>query len=113
MFAFLISLPAFARPTSRAWLKAHGWLAIVCALFTLVLGLREWISTLTTRANLGTIWGQQSPQTQSLLQQKVGLVVPFSMSQRLNRFITQDGSLDCLLACPTRKVANSYPLYYF
>jgi len=70
VFAFLVSLPAFARPTSRAWLKAHGWLAVMCALLTLALGLREWISTLTTRANLGTIWGQQSPQTQSLLQQK-------------------------------------------
>ncbi|KAH0613893.1 uncharacterized protein LAJ45_02422 [Morchella importuna] len=68
--AFLISLPSFALPTSRGWLKAHGWLVMVCALFTLVLGLSEWLQTLTTRANLETIWGQQNNVTQSILQQK-------------------------------------------
>lgn len=68
--AFLLSLPTFALPTSRTWLKAHGWLVMVCALFTMVLGLMEWITTLTTRANLETIWGQQTPQIQSMLQQK-------------------------------------------
>lgn len=44
---------------------------MVCALFTLVLGLSEWLQTLTTRANLETIWGQQNNVTQSILQQKV------------------------------------------
>jgi len=68
--AFLLSLPTFALPTSRTWLKAHGWLVMVCALFTMVLGLMEWVTTLTTRANLETIWGQQTPQIQSMLQQK-------------------------------------------
>ncbi|PUU76371.1 hypothetical protein B9Z19DRAFT_258126 [Tuber borchii] len=68
--AFLLSLPTFALPTSRTWLKAHSWLVMACALFTLVLGLMEWISTLKTRANLEEIWGQQTPQIQSMLQQK-------------------------------------------
>ncbi|RPB01775.1 hypothetical protein L873DRAFT_1675095 [Choiromyces venosus 120613-1] len=70
LVAFFLSLPTFALPTSRTWLKAHGWLVMVCALFTLVLGLMEWISTLTTRANLETIWGQQTSKIQSMLQQK-------------------------------------------
>jgi len=70
LFTFVISLPSFALPTSRGWLKVHGWLVVACALFTLCLGLNEWIQTLTTRANLETIWGQQSPMTQSLLQNK-------------------------------------------
>jgi hypothetical protein len=43
----------------------------MCLLFTLVLGLNEWIQTLTTRANLQVVWGKQSRDTQSMLQQKV------------------------------------------
>jgi len=70
LFTFVISLPAFALPTSRVWLKIHSWLIVVCAIFTLVLGLNEWIQTLTTRANLETVWGQHDNTTQSLLQQK-------------------------------------------
>jgi len=70
LFTFVISLPAFALPTSRIWLKIHSWLIVVCAIFTLVLGLNEWIQTLTTRANLETVWAQHTNVTQSLLQQK-------------------------------------------
>ncbi|KAA8899416.1 hypothetical protein FN846DRAFT_899924 [Sphaerosporella brunnea] len=67
---FLISLPAFALPTSRTWLKIHSWGVVICMVFTLCLGLNEWIQTLTTRANLEVLWGQQSDLTQSMLQQK-------------------------------------------
>ncbi|KAL0636068.1 hypothetical protein Q9L58_004974 [Maublancomyces gigas] len=70
VFAFVVSLPTFALPTSRTWLKAHGWLVMICAVFTLVVGLNEWLQTLTTRANLSTIWGEQTAATQSILQQK-------------------------------------------
>jgi hypothetical protein len=68
--AFCISLPALAKPTSRVWLKIHSWMIVIALVFTLVLGLHEWIQTLATRANLGTMWGNQSNDTQSLLQQK-------------------------------------------
>lgn len=44
----------------------------MCLLFTLVLGLNTWIQTLTTRANLEALWGNQNQLTQSMLQQKVG-----------------------------------------
>ena len=66
-----MSLPAFALPTSRTWLKIHSWGVVLSIVFTMVLGLNEWIQTLTTRANLEVMWGRQSKQSQSLLQQKV------------------------------------------
>ena len=66
-----MSLPAFALPTSRTWLKIHSWGVVLSLVFTLVLGLNEWIQTLTTRANLEAMWGRQSQQSQSMLQQKV------------------------------------------
>ncbi|KAF8243427.1 hypothetical protein K440DRAFT_589596 [Wilcoxina mikolae CBS 423.85] len=70
VITFVVSLPAFALPTSRTWLKIHSWGVVMCLLFTLVLGLNEWIQTLTTRANLQVVWGKQSQETQSMLQQK-------------------------------------------
>jgi len=70
VITFVISLPAFALPNSRTWLKIHSWGVVVCLVFTLVLGLMEWIQTLTTRANLEEMWGHQSDVTQSMLQQK-------------------------------------------
>ncbi|RPB23954.1 hypothetical protein L211DRAFT_837823 [Terfezia boudieri ATCC MYA-4762] len=66
----LNSVPALLMPTSRVWLKFHGWLVVLCAIFTLILGLNEWLQTLTTRANLLTYWGQQPDNVQSLVQEK-------------------------------------------
>lgn len=70
VLSFMVSLPAFALPTSRSWLKLHSWLVLICGLFTLVLGLNEWVQTLTTRANLEEMWGLQGEKTQSMLQRK-------------------------------------------
>jgi len=70
IIAFLTSLPAFALPTSRSWLKLHCWLVVVCMIFTLCLGLNEWMQTLTTRANLEKMWGGLGNEVQSMLQQK-------------------------------------------
>ncbi|TAQ88954.1 hypothetical protein B7494_g2729 [Chlorociboria aeruginascens] len=69
---FLISLPAMMMPTTRGWLKLHGFMTVVCALFTLVLGLEIWFDTLKTRANLSVTWNLQTSATQSLLQQELG-----------------------------------------
>lgn len=68
---FVLSLPGIVFSDNRFWLKLHGYLVVVCALFTLALGLNVWFETLETRANLSTMWAQQSPQMQSLLQQRV------------------------------------------
>ena len=70
-FTFLLSLPAMILPDNRRWLKIHGWLVVVCALFTLVLGLDIWFHTLKTRAYLNVIWDDQSPEIQSMLQRSV------------------------------------------
>jgi len=67
---FILSFPALFLPTNRGWLRAQGWLVVICAVFTLGLGLTIWVSTLQTRRNLGMIWGSQTPLVQSLLQQK-------------------------------------------
>jgi len=68
---FVIALPAIIMPTSRGWLKFHGYMAVVCAIFTLVIGLNLWFDTLKTRSNLSDLWVQQSPATQSLIQQQL------------------------------------------
>jgi hypothetical protein len=68
---FVIGLPGAFDPLSRLWLKLQGWMTVVCATFTLILGLDIWFQTLTTRARLDTAWGTQSHHMQSLLQQKV------------------------------------------
>ncbi|KAF2655484.1 hypothetical protein K491DRAFT_716177 [Lophiostoma macrostomum CBS 122681] len=67
---FLLSLPALFLPANRGWLRAQGWLVVVCATFTLGLGLAVWVGTLQTRVKLSGIWGNQPPLVVSLLQQK-------------------------------------------
>lgn len=69
---FVFSLPALILRDNRGWLKLHGWLVVTCAVFSLIVGLIVWIETLKTKTNLAVIWGQQSVEVQSLLQQKVG-----------------------------------------
>lgn len=72
---FAISLPGVLVSNNRFWLKLQGWLIIVCAAFTLVLGLMVWYETLQTRAELNVVWGQESTAMQSLLQQAVSTYV--------------------------------------
>ncbi|KAH8695044.1 hypothetical protein BGW36DRAFT_428936 [Talaromyces proteolyticus] len=69
---FAISIPSMILRESRFWLKLQGWMIVACGTFTLVLGLIIWIETLKTRAELGTIWGTQPTNVQSLLQQEFG-----------------------------------------
>jgi len=70
IISFLASLPALVLITNRFWLKFHGWLLVFSALFTLVVGLTIWFQTLTTRSELSVSWGKQTPEVQSLLQEK-------------------------------------------
>lgn len=71
---FLLSLPALFLPNNRGWLRAQGWLVVVCATFTLGLGVTIWVETLQTRRNLSVVWGRESPLIQSLLQQKASRI---------------------------------------
>jgi len=85
---FLISLPALVLPSNRSWLRTHGWLVLSSGLFTLVLGLFIWMDTLRTRSTLLTVWAEQTPVVQSLLQQKAcvlfkaGVFVCSSLTER-------------------------------
>ena len=68
--AFAISIPALFMKTNRLLLGIHSWLVVLCALFTLGIGLEIWFSTLETRSNLEPIWNSQSSFIQSMLQFK-------------------------------------------
>lgn len=68
---FIISIPGMILPTSRIWLKLHGYMVFVCALFTLVLGLSIWFDTLTTRTRLLDVWDNVPSAEQSILQTTV------------------------------------------
>lgn len=68
---FLISIPAMVMPMTRGWLKFHGYMTVVCALYTMILGLIIWFETLKTRKNLAQVWLAQPASSQSLLQQEV------------------------------------------
>ncbi|KAI9831521.1 MAG: phospholipid scramblase 1 [Phylliscum demangeonii] len=68
--AFLVSVPALGMQRNRGWLKVYGGLVLLSAIFTLVLGLLIWFSTLKTRSMLQVLWTQQDSRTQSLLQQR-------------------------------------------
>jgi len=58
-------------PTTRGWLKFHGYMVAVSALITLILGLTMWFETLKTRSELGVSWAGLPASSQSLLQQEV------------------------------------------
>ncbi|ELR04547.1 phospholipid scramblase 1 [Pseudogymnoascus destructans] len=67
---FLATIPALLMPTSRMWLKIHGYLVFICAMVSMAIGLVLWFDTLKTRTNLSTVWAAQAQEVQSLLQQK-------------------------------------------
>jgi len=69
-FTFLITVPAIVMPMTRGWLKFGGYMTVVCAVFTMIIGLDIWFMTLRSRRNLSQIWNLQPSATQSLLQQK-------------------------------------------
>jgi hypothetical protein len=68
---FLLSVPALIMPMSKGWLQSHGYMIVVCLLFTLIIGLDIWFDTLKTRTNLLAVWISQPSSVQSLLQQQV------------------------------------------
>ncbi|KAI1824344.1 tetraspanin [Xylaria intraflava] len=67
LVAFACTLPALAT-NRRGWLKGAACLIVANAIFTLVIGLVLWISTLRLKNTFGEIWATQSPEVQSLMQ---------------------------------------------
>ena len=70
LITFLFSIPSFITKTDRIFLKIHAYAVVICAIFTLVIGLNIWFQTLSTGANLKNLWGEQTEEIQSLLQQR-------------------------------------------
>lgn len=68
--SFALTLPALATP-ARGLLKAAGYMIAVNAVFSLIIGLDLWITTLKTKQEFFEIWTSQTPQIQSLLQTRV------------------------------------------
>lgn len=69
---FFVTLPGLAT-TARRWLKAAGWMCVVCMIYTLILGLYLWILTLKTRNDFFPRFVEQSDRIKSLMQIEVGL----------------------------------------
>lgn len=70
---FLLTVPAIVMPMTRGWLKFSGYMVVVCAFFTMIIGLDIWFETLKSRENLSVVFRRQPASTQSLLQQSVGI----------------------------------------
>ncbi|KXX73783.1 hypothetical protein MMYC01_210061 [Madurella mycetomatis] len=66
-FTFLVTLPGLAT-SSRRWLKFGGYLAVLCAIFSMVIGLFLWILTLKTREDFLPLFASQSDAVKSLMQ---------------------------------------------
>lgn len=72
---FVLTLPAIAMPT-RGWLKISSYLVVANALFSVVIGLYLWITTLRTKENFSPVWNAQTPNVQSLMQTTVSPISP-------------------------------------
>ncbi|KAK3903444.1 hypothetical protein C8A05DRAFT_14597 [Staphylotrichum tortipilum] len=64
---FLVTLPGLAT-SSRKWIKLAGYMAVVCAMFSMILGLYVWILTLKARGDFAPLFAAQSDQVKSLMQ---------------------------------------------
>lgn len=107
---FLVSLPSVALSTNRLWLKITGWMIAATAHVTLILGVIIWISTLQTRANLGTTFAHHSPRSQSLIQQKFQccgyLNIPFTPDSVCTSAFVAAQKVNCV--GPFSNYANSF-----
>jgi hypothetical protein len=66
---FLVTIPGIVMPT-RSWLKLGVYMTVVCALFSMVLGLWLWILTLNTKESFQLLWIAQPAAVQDLMQTK-------------------------------------------
>ncbi|KAJ8066828.1 hypothetical protein OCU04_004210 [Sclerotinia nivalis] len=99
--SFLLSIPAMTLSTTRGWLKLHGYMVVVCGLFTLIIGLDIWFGTLRSKESLLNTWNAQSPTTQSLLQEELSCCGYFN-STSVPAFVTDS-------TCPNAIIAATMP----
>jgi hypothetical protein len=67
---FMVTLPGLAT-TSRKWIKLAGYMAEVCANFSMILGLYLWIFTLKTRGDFAPLFAAQPENIKSLMPSEV------------------------------------------
>jgi hypothetical protein len=97
---FLASVPAMVMPMTRGWLKFQGYMTVICALYTMILGLTLWFQTLRTRENLSSVWIAQPNSTQSLIQQELNCCGYFNSTSPSPGFVPDT-------TCPNSLVAAS------
>jgi hypothetical protein len=68
----MVTLPGLATG-SRRWLKLGSYMAVVCLLLSLCIGLFVWIMTLRTRGDFEPFFIAQSDEVKSLMQTTVRL----------------------------------------
>lgn len=67
---FLVTLPGLAT-SSRGFLKLAGYMAFVCSIFTLILGLILWLLTLRLKGDFAPLFSAQPERVKSLMQETV------------------------------------------
>lgn len=67
---------------TRGWLKFSGYMLVVNAVFSVILGLYLWILTLRTKETLSPLWNAQPPRVQDLMQTTVRTILPTLMFRR-------------------------------
>lgn len=73
---FLMTLPGIITP-ARSWIKIGAYMTVVCAIFSLIIGLDLWVLTLRTKENFQPVWNNQPASTQDLMQTAVCSPPPF------------------------------------
>jgi hypothetical protein len=69
--AILGILPSLLMPTARRWLKVSGYFVVICAVFTMCVGLYLWIMTLRMGDEFFDVYLDQSSEVQGLMQTSV------------------------------------------
>ncbi|EPS41965.1 hypothetical protein H072_4018 [Dactylellina haptotyla CBS 200.50] len=106
---FLFSLPALLLPQSVFWLRLHGWLLVICAIYSLVLGLMIWVDTLTERAQMFEAWTDVGPTVQTLLQERFNCCGYLSAMEPL--FVTDATCPNALAASQTKPCVGPFTNY--
>ncbi|KAK4154832.1 hypothetical protein C8A00DRAFT_32352 [Chaetomidium leptoderma] len=64
---FIVTLPGLAT-SSRKWLKLASYMAVFCAMFSMILGLFLWILTLKAKDDFAPLFAAQPDNIKSLMQ---------------------------------------------
>ncbi|KAF3936924.1 hypothetical protein ABW19_dt0207211 [Dactylella cylindrospora] len=109
VITFVISIPAVLLPLSVNWLRLHGWMTVVCSMFSLVLGLIVWVDTLAERATMSEMWVDVGPSIQTLLQQKFQCCGYMSSTDPM--FVNDSVCTNALVAAQTQPCVGPFTAY--